>query len=617
MAARVEDIISELRAARRLVARVGAVALLVFGTFTALTSKFAYDVRAHGLVSSESIGGARGTEDEDRRRAFEKPLFMTLLSFVAMACCIVCRGTRDASRPAPRERSVRIRENHPSAAGRGRGGERGGDGVVSASGRVAGSDRRGGRPTDATRGGGITELLLPPPERYDDVAEDAEEATAGPSHHLHLPVALIHLVPITLADLLATALMSFGLLHVSISTFLMLRHAQLMFAAFMAIVLRRALNDLHRLAIALSFSGVALVMLSAILSEPQVRVKTLEGMGYVVASQAVQAAQLTFEGYFLKQLTPCGMSPMAMIGAEGIFGVVLMVAVVLPIAQGVAPGSDPGGCAENTLDSLAMVASTPRLLVLLVLYVCGLVAHNFIGMNISHAVGVASRSALETIRTLLCWGAALLLHYAKEWDVDGETLTRFSALQLGGFAIASLGTLLYGRGDAADRKRVFERQVARINRGPARSHERSGVRRGRHSAPPTQAAAGRGRGDFGLVGDAREGEGGNGSEAVEPAAIGSRGVPIRDAEGGSVASGELLPLGFTDGSLKASMSFSSYSGVLSTASPSSPSYAYHSSIHASPRAAVTSSTSARASEPGQSVAGFNIREGWGDGSHTG
>ena len=33
-----------------------------------------------------------------------------------------------------------------------------------------------------------------------------------------------HLVPITLADLLATALISYGLLYIPVSTFLMLRH---------------------------------------------------------------------------------------------------------------------------------------------------------------------------------------------------------------------------------------------------------------------------------------------------------------------------------------------------------------------------------------------------------
>jgi hypothetical protein len=41
-----------------------------------------------------------------------------------------------------------------------------------------------------------------------------------------------------------------------------------------------------------------------------------------VASQLVQAAQLTFEGYFLQDAV--GMSPMVMVGAEGVLGVAVM-----------------------------------------------------------------------------------------------------------------------------------------------------------------------------------------------------------------------------------------------------------------------------------------------------
>ena len=71
-------------------------------------------------------------------------------------------------------------------------------------------------------------------------------------------------------------------MSVQVSTFLILRHGQLLFAAVIAVLLRRSLNPLHRLGISLSFSGVALVALSAILSEPQLRVQTLTGIGYIV-----------------------------------------------------------------------------------------------------------------------------------------------------------------------------------------------------------------------------------------------------------------------------------------------------------------------------------------------
>ena len=187
----------------------------------------------------------------------------------------------------------------------------------------------------ASEGGDLTEVLLAPHNATDDAPPSPSpsfrslHSPHAPSRldissqsffvpaHWKLLVTLLHLVPITLADLLATALISYGLLYVPVSTFLMLRHGQLLFAAFIAVVLRRSLNPLHRLGISLSFSGAMLVALSAILAEPQLRVETLTGMGFIVASQLIQTMQLTFEGYFLKDVD---MAPMVMVGAEGVLG---------------------------------------------------------------------------------------------------------------------------------------------------------------------------------------------------------------------------------------------------------------------------------------------------------
>eukprot|EP00740_Mantoniella_antarctica_P016132 CAMPEP_0181380864 /NCGR_PEP_ID=MMETSP1106-20121128/19791_1 /TAXON_ID=81844 /ORGANISM="Mantoniella antarctica, Strain SL-175" /LENGTH=64 /DNA_ID=CAMNT_0023499961 /DNA_START=80 /DNA_END=271 /DNA_ORIENTATION=+ len=44
LVAGMDDLLTELRVTRRLMARVGATALLGFGTFTALASKLVYEV---------------------------------------------------------------------------------------------------------------------------------------------------------------------------------------------------------------------------------------------------------------------------------------------------------------------------------------------------------------------------------------------------------------------------------------------------------------------------------------------------------------------------------------------------------------------------------------------
>ena len=68
----------------------------------------------------------------------------------------------------------------------------------------------------------------------------------------------------------------------------------------------------------------------------------------VVAMQAVQAAQITFEDYFMADLA---IEPLQIVGWEGIFGTFFMVAILLPIVS-VTPGQDGSGFHEDTLETL-------------------------------------------------------------------------------------------------------------------------------------------------------------------------------------------------------------------------------------------------------------------------
>ena len=64
--------------------------------------------------------------------------------------------------------------------------------------------------------------------------------------------------------------------------------------------------------------------------------------------QAVQAAQITFEDYFMADLA---IEPLQIVGWEGIFGTFFMVAILLPIVS-VTPGLDGSGFHEDTLETL-------------------------------------------------------------------------------------------------------------------------------------------------------------------------------------------------------------------------------------------------------------------------
>lgn len=54
------------------------------------------------------------------------------------------------------------------------------------------------------------------------------------------------------------------------------------------------------------------------------------GMGLIVLSQAVQAAQVTFEDYFMSEMS---IPAMKIVGYEGVVGTFLMLFVMAPIVR--------------------------------------------------------------------------------------------------------------------------------------------------------------------------------------------------------------------------------------------------------------------------------------------
>lgn len=64
--------------------------------------------------------------------------------------------------------------------------------------------------------------------------------------------------------------------------------------------------------------------------------------------QAVQAAQITFEDFFLSSMD---ISPLKIVGFEGLWGSLAMVVVLLPLVQHL-PGAEGGGLHEDSIDTL-------------------------------------------------------------------------------------------------------------------------------------------------------------------------------------------------------------------------------------------------------------------------
>jgi len=258
----------------------------------------------------------------------------------------------------------------------------------------------------------------------------------------------------TVFDLFATVLMNIGLLSVTASVYQMLRGAEMLFAALFAVIfLKRSLNKYHHAGIGCCILGIALVGSSTVLSSTGAQTlnskeanagQILFGMLLIVLSQAVQAAQITFEDFFMADLA---IPPLKIVGYEGVFGTAMMLGIMLPIVQHL-PGKDGNGIHEDSIDTWHMITHSSIIAKILVMDMFALLAYNISGMCVTGHLGAVFRTVLETTRTLFVWLVDLILFYTPlGMGKLGESWTSGSWIQAAGFGILVAGTVIYGRGD--------------------------------------------------------------------------------------------------------------------------------------------------------------------------
>ncbi|GLC68100.1 hypothetical protein PLESTF_000646000 [Pleodorina starrii] len=274
----------------------------------------------------------------------------------------------------------------------------------------------------------------------------------------------------TAFDLVATVLMNVGLLYVTASVYQMMRGAEMLFAAAFAILfLGRKLNRYHALGIVCCVVGITLVGTSSILSGEgsSTHVVSTEemllGMGLIITSQAVQAAQLTFEDFFMADLNIPGIK---IVGYEGLMGALGCIAVMMPIAYYL-PGLEGEGVHEDFVDTLAMISHSRLLQVVLGVDMAALLLYNVSGMAVTGHLGAVFRTVLETMRTLFVWLVDLALFYLHVGQL-GESWSVYSWLQAAGFVVLVAGTLVYRHGDhEANRRLLAEALALRNTEAPA------------------------------------------------------------------------------------------------------------------------------------------------------
>ena len=138
-----------------------------------------------------------------------------------------------------------------------------------------------------------------------------------------------------------------------------------------------------------------------------------------------------------------GAPPLIVIGFEGVWGFVLSVCVVYPVA-GMIPGADIGGVYESHADAWAMVSNSRNLQLACGAFFVTVTGYNALAVYVTRYLSAIWHAILDNFRPVTIWSTDLFIFYILLPDgTFGEAWTPGSPLQLCGLIVLFIGTFIY------------------------------------------------------------------------------------------------------------------------------------------------------------------------------
>lgn len=260
----------------------------------------------------------------------------------------------------------------------------------------------------------------------------------------------------TFLDLLGTTFGGIGLVYCSASVWQMLRGSIIIFTGILSrIFLKRKMLPYRWFSICFTIVGLVCVGVCGVLTAKEEDTKNSDsedggksnvftqilGIVLILIGQFVAACQMVVEEKLLKGKN---FAPMHIVGLEGIFGIIAMVFIVLPILFFI-PGSQPGPFGydvyENSIDAFIQIGHSVPLIIYCLLYLLSIAFYNFFGLSVTKYLTCVHRTLIDACRTIVVWAFELTLHACD--SKHGEKFTRYSWIQVAGFVLLILGTLFY------------------------------------------------------------------------------------------------------------------------------------------------------------------------------
>lgn len=239
-------------------------------------------------------------------------------------------------------------------------------------------------------------------------------------------------------DSLAQIFVILGNANIPVSLLMILKGSRALFSAGLSIVmLKKRLHMYQWVSIALCLAGLAVASLGSYLAKPEARNDLLLGIGLVLAAEAFRSVRIVYDERLMKVYD---YNPFMIIGLEGLVGTIISGSAL--IAVNYMGGSDVGGVWENFENTTYMINHSNTVLVLLILFPIWVNGMYMSGMFVTKIISAVYNAVVTVATVVVCWVYEIMIHYLVSSDY-GDKWTNYSFIQLVGFALIVVSTLMY------------------------------------------------------------------------------------------------------------------------------------------------------------------------------
>mmetsp|Transcript_29126 Transcript_29126/g.93196 ORF Transcript_29126/g.93196 Transcript_29126/m.93196 type:complete len:353 (+) Transcript_29126:324-1382(+) len=263
----------------------------------------------------------------------------------------------------------------------------------------------------------------------------------------------------SLFDLCATALCMYGLPHVDVSIYQMLRGGAIV---FVAILKHFALGDKLRgyMWIGVFWNVVGIIIVGGVAAlngssdesgeesgAEENQKNPLLGVCLILLGALVQSLQYAFEEKVMTMENSA--PPLLLIGMEGFWGSVVCFFVLYPVVYYI-PGADHGSY-ENPHNTMALIWNSSSVFWMVVAYFFSIFFYNMLAVLVTYMLNSVWHAILDNFRPICVWISDLFIFYVITTSF-GESWTVYSYLQLLGMLVLLYGTAVYNAPNAGSIK---------------------------------------------------------------------------------------------------------------------------------------------------------------------